>query len=175
MFQNRSSYAHLVSFLTVQGSPTKGTFAVVQGHSTREREDGEKQGRRPTTKIAQWMTIMQHSKNILLGYTLNNDYVWKREKLRAISIYRNTPILMNRWIVRWDFGGLEQQIQSIPIIIFNLEFHVTHVCCCWVLVLRHIIHPLRCILLVKKIGRFSIDLRKVNLFQLKALMLSYKT
>jgi len=53
LFQNRSSYAHLVSFLTVQGSPTKGTFAVVQGHSTREREDGEKQGRRPTTKIAQ--------------------------------------------------------------------------------------------------------------------------
>ena len=66
-------------------------------------------------------------------------------------------------------------MQSIPIIIFYLEFHVTHVCCSWVLVLRHIIHPLRCILLVKKIGRFSIDLRKVNLFQLKALMLSYKT
>ena len=42
------------------------------------------------------MTVMQHSKNILLGYTLNNDYVWKREKLRAISIYRNTPILMKR-------------------------------------------------------------------------------
>ena len=65
-------------------------------------------------------------------------------------------------------------MQSISIIIFYLEFHVTQLCC-WVLVLRHIIHNLRCILLVKKIGRFSIDLRKVNLFQLKATMLSYKT
>ena len=64
-------------------------------------------------------------------------------------------------------------MQSISIIIFYLEFHVIHLCYCWVLVLRHKVHTLRCILLVKKIGRFSIDLRKVHLFQLKVPMLSY--
>lgn len=89
---------------------------IVQGRRWTEA------GRRPTTKTAQWMTVMQHSKNILPSCTLNNDYVWK-EKLRAISIYRNAPVLMNRWMIRWDFGGLEQQMQSSSIIIFYLEFH----------------------------------------------------
>ena len=96
LFQNRSSYAHLALFLTVRGSPTKGAFSLVQGHSIKGRGDGEKQGSRPTTEIAQRMTVMERSKNILLGYTLNNDYVWKREQLRTISMCRNSPILKKR-------------------------------------------------------------------------------
>lgn len=85
LFQNRSSYVHLASFLTIRGSLTEGTFALLQEHCTRGRRDGEKQGSRPTAKTAQQMRIMERSKNILLGYTLNNDCVWKREQLRATA------------------------------------------------------------------------------------------